>query len=108
MSNIFTENAYDIPVDFDQVQSDWANEGFSFGVFRDPQGQEWNDFIHDTDEYVLVASGELEIRVGDQVKTVGSGALVRIPRNTFHSLKTLSSAGSVWLYGYGMWEQANE
>ena len=75
-------------------------------MFRDPPGQEWNDFVHQTDEYVLVAEGELRIEVADAVATVEPGDLVRIPAGARHSLKTLSSAGSVWLYGYGHWEPA--
>ncbi len=101
----FEEHAYTAPVDFDAVRRDWEAEGFSFGVFRDPPGQQWNDFVHSTDEYVCVAEGRLEIEVGDEPAIAGPGDLVRIPRHVNHSLRTLSDGGSVWLYGYGMWEE---
>ncbi len=108
MTEIFKHDAYALPVNYDQVQSEWASEGFSFGVFRDPPGQQWNDFSHATDEYVLVAKGQLQVSVGSQSSIVGEGALVRIPKHTSHSLKTLSAGGSVWLYGYGHWDQEND
>jgi mannose-6-phosphate isomerase-like protein (cupin superfamily) len=104
MTQILQNRAYEVPVDHARVRRDWAGEGFSFGVFRDPPGQAWNDFVHDTDEYVLVAEGEMAIQVGSESFTAAAGDLVRIPRGTSHSLCTLSGGGSVWLYGYGNWE----
>jgi len=105
MSSVFTKSAYPVPVDFSATRTDWQREGFSFGVFRDPPGQQWNNFIHQSDEYVLVAEGRIEIDVGRQTAVCEPGDLVRIPRRVSHSLKTLSAAGSVWLYGYGYWDE---
>lgn len=105
MTSVFVKSARRAPVDFSSVEQDWRSEGFSFGVFRDPPGQEWNDFTHPSDEYVLVAEGQLKIDVGSQSAICEAGDLVRIPRRVRHSLKTLSSAGSVWLYGYGSWDE---
>ena len=104
MTKTFQTGAYSTPVDLGQVESDWEAEGFSFGVFRDPHGQEWNDFVHSTDEYVVVAAGRLSIAVGSERADAEPGDLVRIPAGVSHSLKTLSPEGSIWLYGYGMWE----
>ena len=42
-----------------------AGREFSFGVFRDPPGQEWNGFVHNDDEYVTVADGRLRVGVGE-------------------------------------------
>lgn len=103
MTQVLQQGAYGLPVDHAQVRGDWAGEGFSFGVFRDPPGQEWNDFVHDSDEYVLVAEGRLRITVGGETFAAGPGDLVRIPRRVPHSLVTLPDSGSVWLYGYGFW-----
>lgn len=108
MTQTLTRNAYPVPVDFQAVESDWETEGFSFGVFRDPPGQEWNNFVHSTDEYVLVAEGELKMNVGEERVTAHPGDLVRIPKGAYHSLKTVSSQGSVWLYGYGHWGDGDE
>jgi cupin 2 domain-containing protein len=106
MNTIFNKTNHTLPIDFLTVKAQWQDEGFSFGIFRDSPGQEWNDFRHSTDEYVLVAEGQLRIDVGEQTAVCEAGDLVRIPRDTSHSLKTLSDNGSVWLYGYGSWEKA--
>jgi cupin 2 domain-containing protein len=107
MTIVFAKATHSIPVDFSAIEIDWRREGFSFGVFRDPPGQEWNNFTHQTDEYVLVAEGQLEIDVGNQTAICEPGDLVRIPRHIRHSLKTLSPGGSVWLYGYGTWNEGH-
>jgi len=103
MTSVVQRQAYGVPVDFERVRRDWEGEGFSFGKFRDPPGQAWNDFVHDSDEYVLVAEGDMAITVGGESFEAAAGDLVRIPRDTSHSLRTLSASGSVWLYGYGFW-----
>jgi len=105
MSEIFIKAALHPPLDFDQVAAQWRSDGFSFGIFRDPPGQEWNDFVHTSDEYVAVAEGRLKIDVGAETAICEAGDLVRIPRHVNHSLKTLSAEGSVWLYGYGFWDE---
>ncbi|MGI9401978.1 MAG: cupin domain-containing protein [Rhizobiaceae bacterium] len=101
MTETFQKSVYPAPVDHNHVRDDWRSRGFSFGVFRDPPGQEWNDFVHDTNEYVVVAEGELVISVGDEWSRCSAGDQVWIPKGVRHSLKTLSGDGSVWLYGYG-------
>ncbi len=104
MSDVFIKSAHTLPVDPAEVRDAWQAEGFDFGVFRDPPGQEWNGFVHSTDEYVLVAEGTLIVDVGHETATCKPGDLVRIPRGVVHSLKTISPAGSVWFYGYGFWD----
>jgi mannose-6-phosphate isomerase-like protein (cupin superfamily) len=105
LTTVFYKDACPLPLDFDAVERDWRGEGFSFGIFRDPPGQEWNDFTHQSDEYVLVAEGRLRIEVGGEIAECEPGDLVRIPRRVSHSLKTLSENGSVWLFGYGYWNE---
>lgn len=103
MSDTFQKNAYATPVSAKSVKSDWQKQGFSFGIFQDVAGQEWNDFMHSTDEFVVVAEGNLTISVGSEAAACEAGDLVRIPSGTVHSLKTTSQSGSVWFYGYGNW-----
>ena len=47
----------------DQIKQDWNSRGYSFGVFRDPPGQVWADFVHRTDELVMLVEGEIELEV---------------------------------------------
>ena len=108
MTETCSRAAYAVPVDHRRVETDWKREGFGFGVFRDPPGQEWNGFVHATDEYVVVADGRLRIQVGTETFDAGPGDLIRVPKHVTHSLKTLSAAGSVWLYGYGNWSERDE
>ena len=103
MSDVFIKGAFALPVVAGDVRTAWQKEGFGFGVFRDRPGQEWNDFVHDKDEFVVVAEGELSISVGAETADCEAGDLVRIPRGAVHSLKTNSQGGSVWFYGYGHW-----
>lgn len=37
----------------DSIQQDWNNRGYSFGVFRDPPGQVWQDYVHNSDELFM-------------------------------------------------------
>jgi len=101
MRTTFEKSAFAKPVDLGAVEKEWRALGFSFGVFRDPPGQEWKDFVHATDEFVVVAAGELTISVGEETGHCVPGDMVRIPKGARHSLKTTSPDGSVWLYGYG-------
>jgi quercetin dioxygenase-like cupin family protein len=95
----FRPGTYVTPVSHAQVRGDFP--GFSFGVFDDPPGQVWADFVHDTDEFVVVAEGDLEIEVAGETARCGPGDLVLIPAGATHSLRTSRDGPSTWLYGYG-------
>jgi len=95
----FTPDAYRRPVTPSAVQADFP--GFSFDTYRDPPGQVWADFVHDSDEFVVVAEGRVEIEVGGEQALCLPGALVRIPAGVRHTLRTTKDAGSIWYYGYG-------
>ena len=47
----------------EQIKKDWNLRGYSFGIFKDPPGQVWADFVHKTDELVVLAEGEIEIEI---------------------------------------------
>lgn len=96
--SLFRSKAYSTPVIEAAVRADFS--GFSFGVFRDPPGQVWADFVHSTDEFVVVAEGEVEIEVAGQSAVCKPGDLVVIPAGASHTLRTSPHAGSVWFYGY--------
>ena len=53
--------------------------GYSFGVFRDPPGQVWADFVHRTDELVVLAEGEIEVEVEGKAERFQIGGMVFIP-----------------------------
>lgn len=37
-----------------KVQQDWNRRGFSFGIFTDPPGRCWEDYVHGEDELFMV------------------------------------------------------
>ena len=39
----------------EQIKKDWESRGYSFGIFKDPPGQVWADFVHRTDQLVVLA-----------------------------------------------------
>ena len=47
----------------EQIKKNWESRGYSFGVFKDPPGQVWADFVHRTDELVVLSEGEIEIEI---------------------------------------------
>lgn len=99
MSKVFRKQAYPIPVSQVTVVADFQQ--FSIGVLRDPPGQLWADFVHDTDEFVVVVEGMIEIDVAGEESQCGPGDLVLIPSRCLHTLHTSPAAGSVWYYGFG-------
>ena len=51
----------------DQIKEDWNSRGYSFGVFKDPPGRVWADFVHKVDELVVLDEGEIEVEIGGKV-----------------------------------------
>ena len=47
-------------VDQAAVERSWRERGFSCGLWVDPPGQVWADYVHDTDELVMVVEGDVE------------------------------------------------
>ena len=42
-----------------KIKQNWNSRGYTFGIFKDPPGQVWADFVHKTDELVVLAEGEI-------------------------------------------------
>lgn len=98
----FRPAAYALPVSPADVKAGFPD--FSFDTYRDPPGQVWSDFIHDTDEFIVVAAGRVEIEIGEERRICAAGDLALIPAGARHTLRTMNDAGSVWHYGYGKFE----
>ena len=63
----------------DHIKRDWHSRGYSFGVFRDPPGLVWADFVHQTDELVVLAEGEIEVEIEGKAERFQIGEMVFIP-----------------------------
>ena len=66
-------------MNFDQIKQDWHSRGFSFSVFREPPSQVWADFVHRTDELVVLAEGEIEVEIEGKAERFQIGGMVFIP-----------------------------
>ena len=78
------------------IKKDWDSRGYSFGIFKDPPGKVWADFVHRTDELVVLAEGEIEGK--SQKPPIGEE--VFIPANAIHTVRNVGKKNNVWYYGY--------
>ena len=85
-------------MDPEQIMKNWESRGYSFGVFKDPPGQVWADFVHRTDELVVLAEGDIEIEGKSQKPQVGEE--VFIPANAIHTVRNIGKTNNVWYFGY--------
>jgi len=84
----------------DQIKQDLNSRGYSFGVFRDPPGQVWADFVHKVDELVVLAEGEIEVEIEGKVQLPQIGEEVFIPANAVHTVRNVGQKNNVWFFGY--------
>ena len=87
-------------IDRRKVQADWTARGFSCDLWVDPPGQRWEDFVHDTDEIVIVVEGEMEFEVNGVVHHPVIGEELLIPAKAVHSARNTGHSTARWLYGY--------
>lgn len=89
-----------VPVDHGAVARDWSQRGYSCRVFTDPPGQEWRDFVHETNELVTVVEGRLEVEMGGERYALECGDELFIPRGVSHTVRNIHDGTTRWLYGY--------
>ena len=84
----------------EQIKKDWNSRGYSFGIFKDYPGQVWADFVHKTDELVVLAEGEIEIEIEGKSQVPPIGKEVFIPDETRHTVRNVGKTNNAWYYGY--------
>ena len=87
-------------MDQERVAKDWAARGFSCDLWVDPPGREWADFVHDTDELVMLLEGEEEFEMCGKKYRLKVGEELLIPTGTYHTARSIGKVTSKWLYGY--------
>jgi quercetin dioxygenase-like cupin family protein len=87
-------------IDQDEIARGWHARGFSCGLWIDPPGQRWEDFVHDTDELVLVVDGEMEFEIEGEVHRPPAGEELFIAAGARHSARNVGAVTAHWLYGY--------
>jgi quercetin dioxygenase-like cupin family protein len=92
--------AANIRVDQSAVARNWGERGFSCGLWVDPAGQVWADYVHDVDELVMVVEGDVEFEIDGEVHRPAAGEELFIPARARHTVRNLGRVESRWLYGY--------
>jgi quercetin dioxygenase-like cupin family protein len=87
-------------IDTRDISRDWAARGFSCGLWVDPPGQRWEDFVHTTDEVVIVLEGSVEFEIDGRTSRPAAGEEVFIPAGAVHSVRNVGDVTARWLYGY--------
>ena len=83
-----------------KVAAEWASRGFGCDLWVDPPGRRWEDFVHETDELVMLLEGEQEFEVDGIVSRPSVGEEVLIPAGSRHSARNVGQTTSRWLFGY--------
>ncbi len=87
-------------VDRARVAAEWSARGFGCDLWVDPPGRRWEDFVHPTDEVVMVLEGDQEFEVEGVVYRPSVGEELLIPAGASHSARNVGRTTSRWLYGY--------
>jgi cupin 2 domain-containing protein len=83
-----------------EVRKRRAARGFSCDLWVDPPGRVWNDFVHDSDELVMLVEGEEEFEMNGRKYCLQIGEELLIPAGTAHTARNVGKTTSKWLYGY--------
>ena len=86
--------------DRQKTARDWAARGFSCDIWTDPPGQVWADFVHATDELVMLIDGDIEVRFSGHVQRPRPGEEILIPAGVSHTVINVGQTTNHWFYGY--------
>ncbi|HEY3197953.1 MAG TPA: cupin domain-containing protein [Nitrospirales bacterium] len=87
-------------LDQGQKAKDWQARGFSCGLWVDPPGQVWEDYMHSTDELLMLIEGALELEMQGKTLRPPIGEEILIPAHTSHTVRNIGGTTARWLYGY--------
>jgi len=88
-------------LNIERIRADWHGRGFSCDPWVDPPGRRWEDFVHATDELVIVLEGRMEFEIEGTVHHPDPGEELFIPAGAVHSARNIGETTARWLYGYG-------
>jgi len=88
-------------MNIDNLEKDWAERGFSFGVGTIKAGDAVEEATHDSkDELVLMESGNYEFTIGSETFMQKGNAEVLIPAGSTHTIRNLGEKDSKIYFGY--------
>ena len=74
-----------------KILQDWSERGFYGGLWGDPPGQIWKDYVHDADELFMAIDGEVELEISGKKSKLKIGEEILIPARAIHSVKNAVS-----------------
>jgi mannose-6-phosphate isomerase-like protein (cupin superfamily) len=83
-----------------KIEKNWHARGFSFGIFEDPPGRCWEDYVHGEDELFMVLTGDVELEMSGKARIAEVGEEILIPAGVTHSVRNKGQQNSRWFYGY--------
>lgn len=86
--------------EFELVKRAWAKRGFGCDIWVDPPGKVWKDYVHETDELVLLQEGEAAFVFDGQTYHPKVGEEFLIPAKTKHTVTNIGKIRNRWFYGY--------
>jgi mannose-6-phosphate isomerase-like protein (cupin superfamily) len=87
-------------INIEQACQEWEARGFSCDIWSDPPGQIWANFVHPTDELVMLLEGEFELEYASRCIRPQVGEEVLIPAGVSHTVRNIGDCQNHWLYGY--------
>ena len=87
-------------MNYSQVKNNWKTKGFSCGIWTDPPGKLWAEYVHDTDELVMLLEGEIELSFLGKTFRPQLGEEILIPAGETHTVKNIGNTTNRWYYGY--------
>ena len=87
-------------INIEQFHNDWLQRGFSCDIWVDSPGQVWSNFVHQTDELVLLLEGDIELQFNAQILRPAIGEEILIPAGVSHTVINTGAMTNRWLYGY--------
>jgi mannose-6-phosphate isomerase-like protein (cupin superfamily) len=83
-----------------KVEKQWAERGFSCGIWADPPGKVWAEETHEVDQLVMLIDGVIEISIPGKTFSPAKGEEVLVPAGTPHKVRNPGAASNRWYYGY--------
>ena len=87
-------------VAFEKVAAECEQRGFSCDLWTDPAGQVWQDFVHASDELLMLVEGKIKLKVEGETLKPQTGEEIFIPAGVSHTVRNIGPTTNHWLYGY--------
>jgi mannose-6-phosphate isomerase-like protein (cupin superfamily) len=85
----------------DELEKNWTDREFSFGIGTIKSGDSVNEAVHDDkDELVLMETGKYEFTIDNETFMEEGNIEVLIPAGAIHSIKNIGLKDSKIYYGY--------